>query len=97
LSLIGITVVLVAACLAMFARTLIAMRRAATESRRRWIARAAVLIWVTIAVLAPAVMLAALDVLPHWVPGAALVVAFVVGLVASRIARRSTMRTQSFA
>jgi hypothetical protein len=31
------------------------------------------------------------------VPGVALVVAFVVGIVASRIARRSTMRTQGFA
>jgi hypothetical protein len=48
-------------------------------------------------VLTPAVALAALDVLPHWVSGAALVIAFVVGMVAGRIARRSTMRTQSFA
>jgi hypothetical protein len=97
LSLIAIAVVLIAACIAMFVAPLNAIRRAATEGRRRWIARAAVLIWVTIAVLAPAVMLAALDVLPHWVPGVALVVAFVVGIVASRIARRSTMRTQGFA
>jgi hypothetical protein len=97
LSLIGIAVALVAACLAMFFGTLIAMRRAATESRRRWIARAAVLFWATVAVLTPAVALAALDVLPHWVSGAALVIALVAGLVASRIARRSTMRTQSFA
>lgn len=97
LSLVGIMVVPAAACVALFVGSLKAMRRAGAESRRRWIARAAVVTWLALAILTPAVMLAALDVLPHWVFGAALAAAVVVGMLSSRLARRGTMRTQSFA
>jgi len=96
LTLIAIMVVLVAACLFMFLGYLNAMRRAGSESRRRLVARAAFVTWVALAVLTPAIMLSALGVVPRWVCGVGIVIACVIGAMASRHARRSTMRTQSF-
>jgi hypothetical protein len=84
---------LIAACAALFAGYLRAMRRAGSEGRRRLIARSAVITWVTMAILTPAIMLSALGVLPRWVPGIGLIIASVVGVLSARHARRSTMRS----
>jgi cellobiose-specific phosphotransferase system component IIC len=96
ITLIAITVTLVAACVAMFAGYLRAMRRAGSESRRRLIARSAIITWATLAILTPAIMLAGLGVLPNWVPGVGLIIACVVGVLSARHARRSTMRSHGF-
>jgi amino acid transporter len=93
--LLVIMAVLVAACIAVFAGYLRAMRRASSESRRRLIARSAIITWATLAILTPAIMLSALGVLPRWVPGIGLIIATVVGVLSARHARRSTMRSQS--
>jgi hypothetical protein len=94
ITLLAIMAVLVAACVALFIGYLRAMRRAASESRRRLIARAALVTWATLAVLTPAIMLSALGILPRWIPGIGLLIACVVGVMSARYARRSTMRSQ---
>jgi hypothetical protein len=88
---------MVVACIAMFVGYFRAMRRAGSEIRRRLIARAAVVNWTTLAILTQAILLAALGVLPNWVPGACLAAACIVGVLAARHARRSTLRSHSLA
>jgi hypothetical protein len=95
IALLAIMAVLVLACVAVFLGYLKALRRAGSESRRRLIARSALITWVTLAILTPAIMLSALGVLPRWVPGVGLLVACGVGLYSALHARRSTMRSQS--
>jgi hypothetical protein len=41
-------------------------------------------------------MLSALEILPRWICGVAIVIACVISIFAARHARRSTMRMQSF-
>ena len=74
-----------------------ALRRAGSESRRRLVARAAVVTWAAFAVLVFAAALSALGSLPDWVPAAGLAAAFVVGVLAARRARRGTLRGHGFA
>jgi hypothetical protein len=95
--LLGIMAAMVVACVAMFVGFLRAMRRAGSETRRRLIARAAIVNWTTLAILTQAILLAALGVLPHWVPGACLAAGCIVGVLAARHARRSTLRSHSLA
>ena len=87
----------VAGSIAMFVGFRNAVRRAGSESRRRLVARAAVVTWAAFAVLTFAIALSALDVLPHWVPAAGLAAAFGVSMLAARRARRSAMRRHGFA
>lgn len=94
-SFVAIAAVLSAACVLAFLGYLNAMRRAGSESRRRLIARSAIITWAVLALLVPAMMLSALGVLPRWICGIAIVVASVIGLLAARYARRSTMRMHS--
>lgn len=94
--LIAIMAVLVSACVIVFFGYLNAMRRAGSESRRRLIARASVVTWAALAILTPIILLSALDTVPRWICGVAIIVACVVSVLAARHARRSTMRMQSF-
>jgi FlaA1/EpsC-like NDP-sugar epimerase len=94
LGLLVIMVVLVATCIAIFFGFYNAMQRAGSETRRRHIARCALMNWTAMVVLAPALVLSALDVLPRWVCGAAIIAAFAIAVLAARYARRSTLRTQ---
>ena len=96
LSLLTIMVVLVAACIAVYLGFYNAMRRAGAESRRRLIARCAVLNWAAMAALVPVMMLSALGALPRWVCANAIIIACVISVVAARSVRRSTMRTHGF-
>jgi CDP-diglyceride synthetase len=93
LELLAIMVVLVATCIAIFLGFYNAMRRVGSEGRRRHIARCALMNWTAMVVLTPALVLSALDVLPRWVCGAAIIAACVVSVLAARYARRSTLRT----
>jgi NADH:ubiquinone oxidoreductase subunit 2 (subunit N) len=95
--LLGIMAAIVVACVAMFVGYLRAMRRAGSETRRRLIARAAIVNWTTLAILTQAILLAALGVLPHWVPGVCLAAGCIVSVLATRHARRSTLRSHSLA
>ena len=97
MSLIAIPAVLGAGCVAMYAGFLKALRRAGSESRRRLVARSAVVTWTTFTVLTFALLLAALDVLPHWVLGLGMAVAFAAGILSARRARRRAMRRHGFA
>jgi hypothetical protein len=74
-----------------------ALRRAGSESRRRLVARAAIVTWLAFAVLIFAIALSALGVLPPWVPAACLAAGFVVSVRAARRARRCTLRRHGFA
>jgi uncharacterized membrane-anchored protein len=94
--LIAIMAVMVSACFLAFLGYLKAMRRAGSESRRRLIARAAIATWASLAVLTPIIMLSALEILPRWICGVAIVIACVISIFAARHARRSTMRMHSF-
>jgi len=96
LGLVAITVVVVSGCILAFLGYLTALRRAGSESRRRLIARAAIVTWASLAVLTPIIMLSALGILPRWVCGIAIIIACVISIFAARHARRSTMRVQSF-
>lgn len=97
MSLIAIPATIVAGCVAMFVGFLKALRRAGSESRRRLVARSAVATWATFTVLTFALLLAALDILPHWVLGLGMAVAFAAGILSARRARRSTKRRHGFA
>lgn len=97
MSLIAIPATIVAGCVAMFVGFLKALRRAGSESRRRLVARSAVATWATFTVLTFALLLAALDVLPHWVRGLGMAVAVAAGILSARRARRSTKRRHGFA
>lgn len=97
MSLIAIPATIVAGCVAMFVGFLKALRRAGSESRRRLVARSAVATWATFTVLTFALLLAALDILPHWVRGLGMAVAFAAGILSARRARRSTKRRHGFA
>jgi hypothetical protein len=95
LILFAVMAVLVAACIIMFLSFYNSMRRAGSESRRRLIARAAVVTWLALAVLTPAILLSALGIVPTWVCGVGVVVASLISVLAARYARRSTLRSQS--
>ncbi len=95
MGLLAIMVVLVAACIAIFLGFFNAMRHAGSETRRRHIARCALMNWTAMVVLTPTLVLSALDVLPRWVCGVAIIAACLVALLAARYARRSTLRTQA--
>ncbi|MEM9683340.1 MAG: hypothetical protein AAF942_08750 [Pseudomonadota bacterium] len=97
LALLVIMLLMIGACVAVFLRFLGLLRHAGSESRRRLVARSAVVTWAGLALLTPAIMLAALDVLPRWIGGAALVFAFLVSLYAARHVRRTGLHTRSAA
>lgn len=97
LILLAITLLIAGGCIAVFLRFLGLLRHAGSESRRRLIARSAVVTWAGLAVLTPAIMLAALDVLPRWIGGAALALAFLIGFYAARHMRRTGLHARSAA
>lgn len=93
---IAIMAVMVSACFLAFLSYLRAIRRAGSESRRRLIARAAIVTWASLAVVTPIILLSALDIVPRWICAVAIVAACLASFFAARHARRSTMRMQSF-
>lgn len=93
---IAIMAVMVSACFLAFLGYLRAMRRAGSESRRRLIARAAIVTWASLAFVTPTILLSALGIVPRWVCAVAIIAACVASIFAARHARRSTMRMQSF-
>jgi len=95
-ALIAIMAVLVSACIIAFLSYLNAMRRAGSESRRRLVARAAFVTWAALAVLTPIIFLSALDIVPRWICGIAIIAACIISVFAARHARRSTLRMQNF-
>jgi hypothetical protein len=97
MSVLAVPAAVVAGCIALYFGFRNALRRAGSESRRRLVARAAVVTWATFTVLTFAIALAALDALPRWVPAAGLAAAFAVSMAAAQRARRCTMRRRGFA